>query len=123
MRVLIVEDEPLVRGIMQEMLESLGYSVLAAEAAHEAIAIAESAEAFDLVLTDVVMPEMNGHELALRLVELRPGVPILYTSGYTGDVVEARGVLDARDLFLQKPFTIAALAAKVRAALAGRIAA
>ncbi|MGZ8716978.1 MAG: response regulator, partial [Gaiellaceae bacterium] len=81
------------------------------------------AEAFDLVLTDVVMPQMNGHELALRLVELRPGVPILYTSGYTGDVVEARGVLDARDLFLQKPFTIAALAAKVRAALAGRIAA
>jgi len=118
--ILVVEDEPLVRGIMQEMLESLGYRVLAAQAPHEAIAIAESAEAFDLVLTDVVMPEMNGHELALRLVELRPGVPILYTSGYTGDVVEARGVLDAHDSFLQKPFTLAALAAKVRTALAGR---
>ncbi|MGZ4334591.1 MAG: PAS domain S-box protein, partial [Gaiellaceae bacterium] len=121
--ILVVEDEPLVRGIMQEMLESLGYRVLAAEAPHEAIAIAESAETFDLVLTDVVMPQMNGHELALRLVELRPGVPILYTSGYTGEVVEARGVLDARDMFLQKPFTIAALAAKVRMALTGPISA
>ncbi|MGZ8717308.1 MAG: PAS domain S-box protein, partial [Gaiellaceae bacterium] len=66
--ILVVEDEPLVRGIMEEMLESLGYRVLAAEAPHEAIAIAESDKAFDLVLTDVVMPEMNGHELALRLI-------------------------------------------------------
>jgi two-component system cell cycle sensor histidine kinase/response regulator CckA len=121
--ILVVEDEPLVRGIMQEMLQSLGYGVLTAETPLVALAIAESATSFDLVLTDVVMPEMNGHELALQLVELRPGLPILYTSGYTGDVVDPRGLLDTSESFLQKPFTIAALAAKVRTALEGRIAA
>jgi two-component system cell cycle sensor histidine kinase/response regulator CckA len=119
--ILLVEDEPLVRGIVEEMLVALGHRVIATAGPGAALEVASTAEPFDLVLTDVVMPEMNGHELASRVAELRPGVRVLYISGYTGDVVEARGVLDAHDCFLQKPFSVDALGAKVRAALTARV--
>jgi PAS domain S-box-containing protein len=118
--ILLVEDEPLVRGIVEEMLVTLGHRVIATAGPAAALDVASSHEHFDLVVTDVVMPEMNGHELASRVAELRPGVPVVYISGYTGDAVEARGVLDAEDWFLQKPFTVDALGAKVRNALTKR---
>jgi CheY-like chemotaxis protein len=102
------------------MLTSLGYRVTAAATPGEALAVAAGDATIDLVVTDVVMPEMNGHELASRVAELRPGVPVVYISGYTGEAVEARGVLDAEDWFLQKPFTVDALGAKVRNALTKR---
>jgi PAS domain S-box-containing protein len=118
--ILLVEDEPLVRGIVEEMLVTLGHRVIATAGPSAALDVASSHEHFDLIVTDVVMPEMNGHELASRVTELRPGVPVVYISGYTGDAVEARGVLDAEDWFLQKPFTVDALGAKVRNALTKR---
>jgi CheY-like chemotaxis protein len=118
--VLLVEDEPLVRGVIEQMLLSLGHRVLVAAGPDAALDVAAAGTHFDLVLTDVVMPEMNGHELASRLAELQPRARVLYISGYTGEAVEARGVLDAKDAFLQKPFTVDALGAKVRNALTAR---
>ncbi|HKI93146.1 MAG TPA: PAS domain S-box protein, partial [Gaiellaceae bacterium] len=115
--ILLVEDDTLVRGIVTEMLERLGHEVVVAATPGEALELALGPAELDLVLTDVVMPEMNGHDLALRLAELRPGLRIVYTSGYPCDAVRDRGVLDARDTFLQKPFTMTALAAALRPAL------
>jgi CheY-like chemotaxis protein len=119
--ILLVEDEPLVRGIVGEMLITLGHRVIATAGPTAALDVASSAEHFDLMLTDVVMPEMNGHELASRVADLRPGVRVVYISGYTGDAVEARGVLDAQDWFLQKPFTAGALGEKIHSALTARV--
>jgi PAS domain S-box-containing protein len=119
--VLLVEDEPVVRSLVEEMLTSVGYTVYSAAVPGEAIAIAEGDAVIDAVVTDVVMPEMNGHQLAQRLRELRPGVPVLYTSGYTGEVVEARGLLEVGDAFVRKPFSAATLVGKLHALLDARV--
>jgi CheY-like chemotaxis protein len=97
------------------MLEKLGYRVLAAGRPNEALKLVEQyADKIHLVLTDVVMPEMNGRELAERLQFLYPGIQILFMSGYTAEVIAHRGVLDEGVHFIQKPFSIGELAVKMR---------
>ncbi len=116
--VLVVEDEPALLTMDKMMLEKLGYRVLAAGTPGEAIRLAEEhAGEIHLLITDVVMPEMNGRDLAERLQSLYPGMKILFMSGYTADVIAHRGVLDEGVNFIQKPFSMKDLAVKVREAL------
>ncbi len=113
--VLLVEDEGQVRGLAREILETCGYRVLEAACAEEAISIYENLDCpVDLVITDVVMPGLSGRQLAERLREVSPGLRVIYMSGYTNDAVVQRGVMEASAEFLQKPFTAASLARKVR---------
>jgi two-component system cell cycle sensor histidine kinase/response regulator CckA len=86
------------------LLEELGYDVVAVEGPTEALELAADGAPIDLLLTDVVMPGMNGRLLAERLRELRPELKVLFMSGYTDDAVIARGVIDHEMAFLQKPF-------------------
>ena len=116
--VLVVEDEPAIQVVSKILLEELGYLVLVAGTPREAIGLAgEHASEIDLVITDVVMPEMNGRVLAERLLSIYPNMRILFMSGYTADVIAHRGVLDEGVNFIQKPFSIKDLAIKVREAL------
>jgi signal transduction histidine kinase len=110
-RILVVEDNAPVRNLVAEALAMEGYDVTAAEDAHEALAIAERNEKLDLLLTDIVMPEMNGRELARRIGERRPGLRVLYTSGYAG---EHREDIDDGHPVIEKPYPLPSLAAKVR---------
>jgi PAS domain S-box-containing protein len=116
--VLLVEDEGAVLSLAASMLQRLGYAVLTAGTTTEAIRLAEEhAGAIGLLLTDVVMPGMNGRELAARLGPANPRMKCLFMSGYTADVIAHRGVLEKHVRFLQKPFSIQNLAHKVREAL------
>ena len=116
--VLLVEDEPAILSMGKIMLEQLGYRVLATDRPGEAIRMAEEhAGEIQLLLTDVVMPNMNGRDLAERLHSLYPSMKSLFMSGYTADVIAHRGVLDKSVNFLQKPFSLRDLAVKVRQAL------
>ncbi len=100
------------------MLEKLGYRVLAASTPGEAMRLAgEHAGEIHLLMTDVVMPEMNGRDLAKSLISLYPGLKSLFMSGYTSNVIAHHGVLDDGVNFIQKPFSKQAVAAKVREAL------
>ncbi len=113
--ILLVEDEDAVRSLARRILERQGYTVLEARHGRDALRIAKGHDgALDLVITDVVMPEMSGSELARRLAAQRPGVPLLYMSGYTDDEIIRRGVLDPGMAFLEKPFTSGSLVRKVR---------
>jgi CheY-like chemotaxis protein len=103
--VLVVEDDALVRAIARRTLAEAGFSVLDAEDGHQALAIVARQEAIDVVLTDVAMPVFGGRELAQRLSQLRPGLPIIFMSGYTDDDLARRGLLDAGIPFLEKPFS------------------
>jgi two-component system cell cycle sensor histidine kinase/response regulator CckA len=117
--VLLVEDEAAVREVTREQLESLGYRVLACANADEAlVAAARYVEPLHLLLTDVVMPGMNGRELAERLGASRPGLRVLFSSGYGEDVIARHGVLEPGVLLLQKPYALPKLAGLVRTALA-----
>lgn len=116
--ILLVEDEPVLLEMTGAMLESLGYSVLAAGAPGEAIRLAETHPGkIDLLITDVVMPGMNGRELAEHIQPLRPGLPQLFMSGYTANVIVHQGVLDEGVRFIPKPFSLRDLAVKTREAL------
>lgn len=116
--VLLVEDEDGVRALCRSVLRSCGYTVLAAAGASEALRLAEAhAGRVRLLLTDVVMPEVGGRLLAEQVEALCPGLAVLYMSGYTDDAVIRHGVLQADTAFLQKPFTPAALATRVRQVL------
>ncbi|HUK62071.1 MAG TPA: ATP-binding protein, partial [Dongiaceae bacterium] len=116
--VLLVEDEDPVRALAHEMLESQGYRVLAAASGPEALGLVERhAGAVDLVVTDVVMPGMDGGELVHHLTRARPGLRVLYISGYSDDALVRQGVSEADCAFLQKPFTCEAFVAKVREVL------
>jgi two-component system, cell cycle sensor histidine kinase and response regulator CckA len=115
--VLIVEDEPAVRRVVRMTLESNGYEVLEADSGASALRIAEGRRAIHLLVTDVVMPEMGGREVAERVMAKHPNARVLYTSGYTDDAVVRNGVSEATDAFLQKPFTPSSLAEKVRSLL------
>jgi len=116
--VLVVEDEPALLTMTRRMLERLGYRVLAAGTPGEAIRLAEEhAGEIRLLITDVVMPEMNGPDLAEWLQSLYPGMKILFMSGYTANVVVHRGVLDEGVNFIQKPFSMQDLAVKARDAM------
>jgi two-component system cell cycle sensor histidine kinase/response regulator CckA len=116
--VLLVEDEEALRGLSRRILESCGYTVLEAGIGADALRVAEEhAGPIELLVTDVVMPGMGGRELSERLTAARPGLRALYVSGYTDDAIVRHGVLAAESAFLQKPFTPAALARKVREVL------
>jgi signal transduction histidine kinase len=113
--VLVVEDEKIVRELVCEVLEDQGYSVLCARDGMEALNLAE---AFDgpihLLVTDVIMPHMNGHELAVKLSRLRADMKVLYVSGYSDNDIGDHGTLDPRYELLEKPFTPQTLARKIR---------
>ena len=96
------------------MLRHQGYTVTAAALPREALALVDECGPFDLVVTDVVMPQMNGGKLVELLQEKQPGIGVFHTSGYTGDAMVARGVLAPGAAFLQKPFTLSQLAGKMR---------
>ncbi len=116
--VLVVEDEPSLLQLTARHLKRLGYTVLTADAPLKALELArEHPSPIHLVLTDVVMPEMSGRELFRKLAELRPGLKSLFMSGYTADTISRDGVLDPDVHFLEKPFTVRGLAAKLREAI------
>jgi two-component system, cell cycle sensor histidine kinase and response regulator CckA len=119
--VLLVEDEEAVREVAARQLESLGYRVFACASAREALAVAAGHPgALDLLFTDVVMPGMNGRELAARLSETRRHLRVLYTTGYGEDVIARHGVLEEGVLILEKPYSLSDLARQVRRALVPR---
>jgi PAS domain S-box-containing protein len=118
--VLVVEDEEIVRSLVREMLEGLGYAVLDARDGEEALAVIErETPGIDLVISDLVMPRVSGQELARRVAELRPDTAVLLISGYAGDTTAADGPLEPGAAFLEKPFTGRELAEKVRGLLDG----
>ncbi|MDQ8155221.1 MAG: PAS domain S-box protein [Gemmatimonadota bacterium] len=117
--ILLVEDEPAVRRLVSKALEGQGYRVLAAGGADEAVRLAAAHEGdIHLLVSDVVMPGMNGRDLAQELQKSRPALTPLFMSGHTADVIATRGLLAPDVAFLAKPFTPVALAAKVREVLA-----
>ncbi len=116
--VLVAEDEPGVRSLVRDSLRSRGYAVLEAGNGTEALALAERHSGpIHLLLTDVIMPQMNGRELSERLKARRPGLKVLFMSGYTDDAVLRHGVVTEDLPFIQKPFTPSALAGKLRTVL------
>ena len=116
--VLVVEDEFSILKLANRILDGLGYNVLAARTPGEAMGLAkEHADNIHLIITDVIMPEMNGRDLAERLHAINPDIKTLFMSGYTSNVIAHRGVLEEGVNFIQKPFSKKELAAKVRAAL------
>ena len=116
--VLVVEDEEMVRNVASRILRRRGYDVIVAERAADCFELVNRHQGpIHLLLTDVIMPEMNGKELYERLNSLRPGLKVLFMSGYTGNVLAHRQVLEGGMNFIQKPFTIQGLADKVRAIL------
>jgi CheY-like chemotaxis protein len=116
--ILVVEDEPAVRVLTKQTLQQLGYTVLEASDGYEALRVIERHRSeIHLVLTDVIMPLMNGRELAMRLEAMRPGTKVLYMSGYTDDVVAFHGLSQPEVDFIQKPFTRSCLAEKVETLL------
>lgn len=118
--ILVVEDDPALRTLLTRMLEALGFEGHAAPNGNEALARLEAGEVNPvLLITDVVLPGMGGSELAERAQQLRPGLKVVYTSGYTDAAILHRGVLKASTPFLQKPFTRNDLATKLREALEG----
>jgi CheY-like chemotaxis protein len=118
-RILLVEDDAGVRALMAELLQAKGYKVRAAESPAEALAWAESSsEPLDALVTDVVMPGLGGPELADRLGALRPGLRVLFVSGYAGDALARDGEIGPGRRFLSKPFSETALLQGVAEALA-----
>ncbi|HUG40684.1 MAG TPA: PAS domain S-box protein [Longimicrobiales bacterium] len=116
--VLLVEDDSTVRGLASRILSGRGYRVIEARNGAEAWSTFRAdPAAIDLVLSDVVMPEMGGRELLERVMAERPGIPVILMSGYTDDIILRHGARDAGVAFLEKPFTPAALAEQVREAL------
>jgi len=116
--ILLVEDEPAILKMATMMLERLGYAVVGARTPGEAVRLAEAhAGGIHLLVTDVVMPDMNGRDLAEHLLSMYPNLKCLFMSGYTADIIAHQGVLAARVQFIQKPFSLTDLAAKVRQAL------
>ncbi len=112
--VLLVEDQDMVQDLVTEILEDEGFKVVSAYNGKEALEVASSySGSFDLMLTDVIMPEMNGKDLAAKIKELKPELKILFMSGYTGEEMRTRGVLEPGMNFIQKPFTPDSLIAKV----------
>ena len=113
--ILLVEDEASILELCRRKLTGLGYNVLAAASPGEAIRLSEGhVGEIDLLVTDVVLPEMNGRELCTRLLVKRPSLKRLFMSGHTADVIVHHGVVEEGVNFLQKPFTLQGFSAKVR---------
>lgn len=121
-RVLVVEDEPGVRVLVETVLNKAGYSVHSAAHPAEALQYANPGESIDILITDVVMPGMNGVALARELCKSRPHLRVLFMSGFADDAIEHHGALSDGQAFLQKPFTRLELAQKVRDVLDGEAA-
>ncbi|MBN1867919.1 PAS domain S-box protein [Candidatus Sumerlaeota bacterium] len=118
--ILLVEDDEMVRRMTAKMLETLGYTVLVAESPDEALRLAEKPEvAIDLLVTDVIMPGMKGTDLRDRIHAVRPGLKVLFMSGYTSNVIVLQGVLEEGVHFVQKPFNLRGLGHEVREAIEG----
>lgn len=118
---LLVEDEKAVRKASAEFLRMQGYRVIEANNGVEALALAKRhSSAIDLLVTDVVMPNMSGGELARKIVQVLPGIKLLFVSGYAGKTVLDHNVMDLEKNFLQKPYSLKQLASKIRTALEGR---
>jgi len=118
--ILLVEDEPAILKMTTIMLERHGYTVLKASIPGEAIRLArEHIGRIDLLLTDVIMPEMNGRELSENLVSIHPDIKLLFMSGYTANVITKHGVLNEGEHFIQKPFTMNDLGMKLREVMEG----
>jgi signal transduction histidine kinase len=119
--ILVVEDEEMVRTLVCDTLREFGYDILEAPGGEEAVAVSlRHEETIDLLITDVVMPRMNGLELARRIKASRPGIPVLFMSGYSEEGVMHLGVIGPGEAFLQKPITPSRLSAKVREVLSER---
>ncbi|HZE35673.1 MAG TPA: response regulator [Candidatus Eisenbacteria bacterium] len=121
--ILVVDDEPEVLGMTSSILRAEGYTIVATGDPREALRIARSRqEPLDLLLTDVVMPGMNGRELAGRLRVFRPGIKVLFMSAYSTETVENYGIrLAPGESFVVKPFAVADLSSKVRGVLNGQL--
>jgi CheY-like chemotaxis protein len=116
--ILLVEDEPLLLDLLKTMMETLGYTVMATGRPTEAIQLArEYPGVFHLLVTDLIMPEMNGRELSESIRAIRPDLKCLYVSGYTANVIAQHGMVDEGIHFLQKPCTREMLAVKLREAI------
>jgi two-component system cell cycle sensor histidine kinase/response regulator CckA len=120
--ILLVEDEDSVRQLVRETLESRGYRVLEAENGDAALALAAShTDPIHLIITDVVMPGLSGHELVQQLLPTRPTLKVLYLSGYAQEAFATPAAADAPKTFLQKPFTLQSLSRKVREILGPQV--
>jgi CheY-like chemotaxis protein len=117
--VLVVEDDPQVRQMSMEAIGGLGYTVIGAAGGEEALAVLAGRNDVTLLFTDIVMPDMTGRMLADRAVVDHPTLKVLYTTGYTRNSIVHHGVVDYGVAFIQKPFTLAALARKIRDVLDG----
>ncbi|MDK9706657.1 MAG: PAS domain S-box protein [Desulforhopalus sp.] len=116
--ILLVEDEPMILDVTATMLRMQGYTVLAASSPGQAVRITEEhAGKISMLMTDVIMPEMNGRDLAKNLQALRPNLKCLFMSGYTADVIAPHGVLEEGVHFIQKPFAMQALIDKIKEVL------
>jgi DNA-binding NtrC family response regulator len=112
--VLVVEDDSMLRLMATQMLEKIGYRVIQAETPHSALSICgDPGTHIDLVLSDVVMPEMNGMELAKGIAGLRPGTKVLFMTGYSADIIAKRIPTDEGMHYIQKPFDMQGLQAKI----------
>ena len=118
--VLVVEDDERVRHLSVDALRELGYTVVQASDASQALAVLTIQPRVDLLFTDIVMPDMNGRRLADAARETRPDLKVLYTTGYTRNAIVHNGMLDANVAFLPKPFTLEQLGVKVRQVLDGQ---
>ncbi|NLI30820.1 MAG: response regulator, partial [Nitrospiraceae bacterium] len=117
-RIMLVEDDEILCRVTRATLETLGYEVTTAHSPAEALDLFEhESRGYALLLTDVVMPGMNGRELAYRLAAKCPGMRVIFMSGYTSDAVVHRGVLEEGVHFIQKPFSVRALASKIQQVL------
>lgn len=117
--ILLVEDEESLRKLASEMLSEMGYTVLEAKLPADAIEICltDDIKNIDLILTDVIMPGMNGKEMIDRIVKIRPGIPVLFMSGYSADIIAEKGILEGAVHFIQKPFTLQKLSFKIQETL------
>ena len=119
--ILVIEDEDVVRGLISESLEEEGFHVIAASGPDQGReAVRDHLDDIDLLFTDMMLPGVRGDALAAELVRMKPGLKVLFTSGFIEEEIEPDNAPDGKPHFLQKPFTPEALVAKIREVLAGK---